>query len=171
MLAGVVPAESWILRNPVIRGDLSGSGAGCEQWAGHKIPFESPVCPPEIEFMKRSARLDLPPRSASHSRAALKHALDYLDSLHRTPVGPSADIATLRARFEKPLKDEGIPSEQVISELVDDAKGGIIGSTGSRFYALGDRRLCSFIGRRRLAHLRLGSECRPSCPGSRGCGG
>ena len=84
--------------------------------------------------MKRSAT-----RPASAFRkplsAALKHALDYLDSLHRTPVGPSADIATLRARFEKPLKDEGIPSEQVISELVDDAKGGIIGWTGSRFYA------------------------------------
>jgi glutamate/tyrosine decarboxylase-like PLP-dependent enzyme len=78
------------------------------------------------------------PASASAFRkpleAAFEHALAHLTHLDQSAVGASVDLPTLRARLNKPLKDTGIPSEQVIAELVNDVEGGLIGSTGGRFY-------------------------------------
>ncbi len=66
--------------------------------------------------------------------AAHQRALDHLDSLDRAPVGAVVDAATLRRRLAKPLENEGLPPEQVIGELADDVRGGIIGCAGGRFY-------------------------------------
>jgi glutamate/tyrosine decarboxylase-like PLP-dependent enzyme len=66
--------------------------------------------------------------------AALRLALSHLDSLDRSPVGAHADLQTLRARLDKGLTDEGIPSERVVSELVQDVEGGLVGSAGGRFF-------------------------------------
>ena len=44
------------------------------------------------------------------------------------------DRATLRARLGRPLSDEGVAAEQVISDLVADAEGGIVGCAGGRFF-------------------------------------
>jgi len=66
--------------------------------------------------------------------AALRLALSHLDSLDRSPVGAHTDLQTLRARLDKALTDEGIPSERVVSELVQDVEGGLVGSAGGRFF-------------------------------------
>src|SRR5262245_4214454 len=64
--------------------------------------------------------------------AAWRHALSYLQTLNESPVAATADLHTLRRRLGKPLSDEGIAPEQIITELVGDVEGGIIGSTGGR---------------------------------------
>jgi glutamate/tyrosine decarboxylase-like PLP-dependent enzyme len=66
--------------------------------------------------------------------AAWRHALSYLQTLNESPVVATADLHTLRRRLGKPLRDEGIAPEQVITELAGDVEGGIIGSAGSRFF-------------------------------------
>lgn len=44
------------------------------------------------------------------------------------------DRETLRARLDRPLKDSGDPPEQVIADLIADAEGGVMGSSGGRFF-------------------------------------
>ncbi len=86
--------------------------------------------------MKTGTTCISPPASPFRNplEAALQHALAHLDSLDRGAVGTSVDLPTLRARLDKPLRDEATPSEQVIAELVSDVEGGIVGSAGGRFY-------------------------------------
>jgi glutamate/tyrosine decarboxylase-like PLP-dependent enzyme len=64
----------------------------------------------------------------------LKKALAYLDNLDQAPVASTVSLATLRGRIARPLQDEAIPPEQVISDLVNDVEGGILGSAGGRFF-------------------------------------
>ena len=66
---------------------------------------------------------------------ALQHSLAHIENLERTPVGPTAAAETLRARLARPLADDGMPPEQVLTELVEDVSGGIMGSAGGRFFA------------------------------------
>ncbi|HEU4871718.1 MAG TPA: pyridoxal-dependent decarboxylase [Pyrinomonadaceae bacterium] len=65
---------------------------------------------------------------------AQHHALSYLTNLDRAPVGATVDVQTLRQRLNKPLADSGLPPEQVITELVKDVEGGLLGSAGGRFF-------------------------------------
>ncbi len=67
-------------------------------------------------------------------QAAFQHANAYLESLDSLPVAPTASLAALRDRLGKSLDAEGIPPEQVIEEMVRDSEGGIVGSTGGRFF-------------------------------------
>jgi glutamate/tyrosine decarboxylase-like PLP-dependent enzyme len=60
--------------------------------------------------------------------------LDHVRDLDRMPVAARADLATLRTRLAKPLLDEGVSPEAVISELVADCEGGIVGSASGRFF-------------------------------------
>src|SRR5690348_12430060 len=66
--------------------------------------------------------------------AALKNSLAHLESLDRSAVAATVDIPTLRRRLGRQLADEGVPSEQVIEDLVRDVAGGILGSAGGRFF-------------------------------------
>ncbi len=66
--------------------------------------------------------------------AALENAMAHLESLDRTPVAATVDLATLRSRIGRALSDEGVASEQVVADLVKDAEGGILGSAGGRFF-------------------------------------
>jgi len=68
-------------------------------------------------------------------QAAFDHALEYLDSLEESPVGATVDVRTLRSRLRRSLTDEGVPPEQVVTDLVADVEGGILGSAGGRFFA------------------------------------
>jgi glutamate/tyrosine decarboxylase-like PLP-dependent enzyme len=61
-------------------------------------------------------------------------ALEYLDNLNRQPVNATVDAATLRQRMDRPLSDEGIDPDQVVSDLARDVEGGIIGCAGPRFF-------------------------------------
>jgi len=64
----------------------------------------------------------------------LEHAVAYLENLDTRPVAATADLATLRQHLNKPLTENGIPADEVISELVRDADGGLLGSAGGRFF-------------------------------------
>src|SRR5947209_9378727 len=66
--------------------------------------------------------------------SALQHALAYLENLDRMPVLPPATLDELRRRLGKPLADHGLPAEEVLHELVRDCEGGVLGSTGGRFF-------------------------------------
>ncbi|HME10342.1 MAG TPA: hypothetical protein VKG25_25040, partial [Bryobacteraceae bacterium] len=66
---------------------------------------------------------------------ALSAALDHLDGLDHRSVSVTADLEQLRARLEKPLNSESLPAETVVEELVRDAKDGLLGSAGARFFA------------------------------------
>ena len=65
---------------------------------------------------------------------AQDHAFSFLKNLDRAPVGATVDLHTLRERLNKPLADSGLPPEQVITELVADVEGGLLGSAGGRFF-------------------------------------
>ena len=65
---------------------------------------------------------------------AQQEAFSFLNNLDRAPVGATADVQTLRKQLNKPLADSGLPPEQVITELVRDVSGGLLGSAGGRFF-------------------------------------
>jgi glutamate/tyrosine decarboxylase-like PLP-dependent enzyme len=65
---------------------------------------------------------------------ALQSALDHLDSLDRASVNATATLDDLRVRLAKPLLEEGIDATEVVSDLVRDVEGGLIGSAGGRFF-------------------------------------
>jgi glutamate/tyrosine decarboxylase-like PLP-dependent enzyme len=67
-------------------------------------------------------------------QAALDYALDYLERLDSLPVTPTIPLDDLRARFNKPLEQDGQPPEKVVAELARDAEAGIVHSPGGRFY-------------------------------------
>jgi len=64
----------------------------------------------------------------------LRHAQAYLAELGASPVGATADLATLRRRLGKPLAEHGVAPDAVIDELVADAGAGLLGSAGGRFF-------------------------------------
>jgi glutamate/tyrosine decarboxylase-like PLP-dependent enzyme len=67
-------------------------------------------------------------------RTAFEHALTYLDHLDSQPVGASAGAEALRSQLFKPLLDDGMPAEVVVSELARDVAGGLHASAGGRFF-------------------------------------
>ena len=66
---------------------------------------------------------------------AQHHAFSFLKDLDRAPVGATVDLQTLRQRLNKPMADSGLAPEQVITELVADVEGGLLGSAGGRFFS------------------------------------
>jgi glutamate/tyrosine decarboxylase-like PLP-dependent enzyme len=65
---------------------------------------------------------------------ALKHTLSHLAGIDDAPVAATASISELRAGLGRPLDETGIDAAQVIDELVAGCAGGILGSTGGRFF-------------------------------------
>ena len=65
---------------------------------------------------------------------AQQHAFSFLNNMDRAPVGATVNVETLRKQLNKPLGDAGLPPEQVITELVNDVDGGLLGSAGGRFF-------------------------------------
>jgi glutamate/tyrosine decarboxylase-like PLP-dependent enzyme len=49
-------------------------------------------------------------------------------------AGAELDAAALRARFDEPLPEGGMPVERVLGELAERCDGGLVGSTGGRFF-------------------------------------
>ena len=66
--------------------------------------------------------------------ASHRHALSFLENLDRRAASATVDVNTLRGRLSKPLSDAGVTPEQVITELVRDVEGGLLGSAGGRFF-------------------------------------
>jgi aromatic-L-amino-acid/L-tryptophan decarboxylase len=44
------------------------------------------------------------------------------------------DSATLRARFDEPLPENGLPVEEILAQLDERSAGGLAGSTGGRYF-------------------------------------
>jgi aromatic-L-amino-acid decarboxylase len=66
---------------------------------------------------------------------ARDHARAWLDSLDTRSVAATVTREELRARFEAPLPERGIPATTVVDELVRAAEGGQLASGSGRFFA------------------------------------
>lgn len=91
---------------------------------------------------------------------ALQSALEHLHSLDAGPVCATVTLEELRSRLVRYLPDESIAPEQVLRELVEDTRGGIIGSAGGRFFAWAVGGSGSGSFGRGLAHFGVGSKRR-----------
>jgi glutamate/tyrosine decarboxylase-like PLP-dependent enzyme len=65
---------------------------------------------------------------------AHNQALVHLETLDQTSVAATADLNELRAALTKTLTHDGVPADQVISELARDVSGGLLGTAGGRFF-------------------------------------
>jgi glutamate/tyrosine decarboxylase-like PLP-dependent enzyme len=65
---------------------------------------------------------------------ALAATVSHLEQLDESSVAATADLGTLRSQIVKPLAQNGLTSAQVITELVRDVQGGLLGSAGGRFF-------------------------------------
>jgi glutamate/tyrosine decarboxylase-like PLP-dependent enzyme len=61
-------------------------------------------------------------------------AMEHLEEVADGPVNATATLEEVRSRLGRPLTEKGVMPEQVILELADDVKGGLIGSAGGRFF-------------------------------------
>lgn len=75
------------------------------------------------------------PRFRNSLQKALEYSLNHLDSLDTNSVAATLSYRELRSQLGRPLRQEGVPAEQVIADLVNDTKGGLLGSAGGRFFA------------------------------------
>jgi glutamate/tyrosine decarboxylase-like PLP-dependent enzyme len=66
--------------------------------------------------------------------SALQHAIDYLTPASSSSVAATADLATLRKKLSLPLDDSGRDATKIIDDLVKAVEGGIIDSSGPRFF-------------------------------------
>lgn len=58
----------------------------------------------------------------------------HLESQDSRGVGATVSLSELRRRLGRPLVDAGVPSDKIIEDLVRDVDGGIVNSTGGRFF-------------------------------------
>jgi glutamate/tyrosine decarboxylase-like PLP-dependent enzyme len=65
---------------------------------------------------------------------AFSRSLEYLHALDRSPVAATAGLDDLRARLGKPLPCAGMSAVDVIAELLEDVRGGIVGCPSGRFF-------------------------------------
>jgi glutamate/tyrosine decarboxylase-like PLP-dependent enzyme len=67
-------------------------------------------------------------------------AVDDLAERFRVALEPplraaaELDSATLRARFDEPLPEQGMPVEEILAQLDERSAGGLAGSTGGRYF-------------------------------------
>jgi glutamate/tyrosine decarboxylase-like PLP-dependent enzyme len=66
---------------------------------------------------------------------AVSAAKTWLEEGGVTHVAATDNIDTLRAKINSNLCDKGLPAEDVIRELLQATKGGLLGSAGGRFFA------------------------------------
>lgn len=67
-------------------------------------------------------------------KRAAELAAEYLDSLDQQKVSEEPDPQAIRNRLYKELTDEGLPPVQVIEELAEDAREGLLNTANGRFY-------------------------------------
>jgi glutamate/tyrosine decarboxylase-like PLP-dependent enzyme len=66
--------------------------------------------------------------------ATAERIADYRDEIGAVPVWPAATIEELIAGFDRPLADDGVPTAQVLDELVRAATPGLVASAGPRYF-------------------------------------
>jgi glutamate/tyrosine decarboxylase-like PLP-dependent enzyme len=67
-------------------------------------------------------------------KRAAEIAADYLDSLDERRVAAEPDPEAIRNRLARPLTDDGVPPLDVIEELAEDTRDGLLNSANGRFY-------------------------------------
>ncbi|MDX2416674.1 MAG: aminotransferase class V-fold PLP-dependent enzyme [Xanthomonadales bacterium] len=67
-------------------------------------------------------------------KRAAELAAEYIESLDHQKVSEELDPVALRDRLHKELTADGLPPLQVINELAEDAKDGLLNSAGGRFF-------------------------------------
>jgi glutamate/tyrosine decarboxylase-like PLP-dependent enzyme len=74
------------------------------------------------------------PEWAPALQTAYNAALEYLNELPVRPVGARATLADLRAKLDTPLPSTPVDPADVVRELVDAARDGLIASGSGRFF-------------------------------------
>ena len=67
-------------------------------------------------------------------KRAAELAAGYLETLDQQKISQETDPEALRDRLYKELTADGLPPVQVINELAEDARAGLLNSSGGRFY-------------------------------------
>jgi glutamate/tyrosine decarboxylase-like PLP-dependent enzyme len=67
-------------------------------------------------------------------KRAAEIAAEYLESLDQQKISEELEAEVLRGRLYKELTDDGLPPLQVINELAEDAREGLLNTAGSRFF-------------------------------------
>lgn len=67
-------------------------------------------------------------------KRAAELAAEYIESFDHQKVSEEPDPEVLRDRLHKELTADGLPPLQVINELAEDARDGILNSAGGRFF-------------------------------------
>ena len=67
-------------------------------------------------------------------KRAAELAADYIESLDHQKVSEELDPVALRDQLHKELTADGLPPLQVINELAEDARDGLLNSAGGRFF-------------------------------------
>ncbi len=67
-------------------------------------------------------------------KRAAEIAAEYIESFDHHDVSGESDPETLRKKLQKDLTDEGLPPLQVINELAEDARDGLLNTAGGRFF-------------------------------------
>jgi len=67
-------------------------------------------------------------------KRAAELAAEYIESLDHQKVSEEIDPQALRDRLQKELTDDGLPPLQVINELAEDARDGLLNSANGRFF-------------------------------------
>ncbi len=67
-------------------------------------------------------------------RRIADHISAYREGLQYSNVGPRATRAEIRAGMLEPLPDEGLPTAEVVTELIELVKPGLMASDGPRYF-------------------------------------
>ncbi len=67
-------------------------------------------------------------------KRAAELAAEYIESFDHHKVSEEPDPEALRKRLYKELTDDGLPPLQVIDELAEDAREGLLNTGGGRFF-------------------------------------
>lgn len=67
-------------------------------------------------------------------KRAAELAAEYIESFDHHKVSEELDPKALRDQLEKELTPDGLPPLQVINELAEDARDGLLNSAGGRFF-------------------------------------
>src|ERR1700733_7680110 len=66
---------------------------------------------------------------------AFRSALSHLEGLQTHHVAATVTLAQLRTRLPKNLNEGAIEAGVVVRDLIEDVRGGLLGSAGGRFFA------------------------------------
>ena len=67
-------------------------------------------------------------------RDVAAYATDFLSRIDERSVAPKITHDEVRRALDRPLTDDGVDAETVVTELIDDAEDAVVGIAGSRYF-------------------------------------